>query len=321
MLNIRLSALALAGMSVLSSTSATTLTEDFSADPLQNGWKIYGDTNLFRWDSVNKNLAVIWDSSKSNSYFYHSLGAILAVADDFRLEFDLRLQDTQATGSFELAVGFLNLADAQRADFSRPGADTPNLFEFDYFPDGGFGPSIDATLSDTNVNTTNMSDFYFAYDNLPLNFGVTYHVKLTHVAGQPSIIGEVSTNGQVYTSLPNIYAGPIADFRLDTLSITSYSAAGDTSGDSLLAHGSVGNFVATLPPPPVQSLAGAFSNGVWRVQFADNLNWLYTLQRTVDFVSWANVSAPASGNGTNLVLSDLNAPAGDAFYRVRAQRP
>src|ERR1051325_6612720 len=44
--------------------------EDFRFNPLTNGWKVFGQTNLFAWNATNQNLEVIWDSSKSNSYFY-----------------------------------------------------------------------------------------------------------------------------------------------------------------------------------------------------------------------------------------------------------
>ena len=81
------------------------------------------------------------------------------------------------------------------------------------------------------------------------------------------------------------------------------------------------NFVVTLPPPPVQNLTGAFSNGVWQVQFSSQSNWLYTLERTADFQSWTNVSPATPGNATNLFLQDTNQPADQAFYRVSAQRP
>ena len=109
------------------------------------------------------------------------------------------------------------------------------------------------------------------------------------------------------------------DFLVDTFSISSYSSTGDDF-DSVLAHGSVGNVVVTLPPP-AQNLAGGFSNGVWRVQFTDHTNWLYTLERTADFQSWTNVHAATAGNGTNLFLSDTNPPTDKAFYRVSAERP
>ena len=72
---------ALAGMFVMSVVHATVITEDFSADPRSNGWQIFGNTNLFQWDSTNHNLDVTWDSSQTNSYFYHPLGTILTRDD------------------------------------------------------------------------------------------------------------------------------------------------------------------------------------------------------------------------------------------------
>lgn len=79
--------------------------------------------------------------------------------------------------------------------------------------------------------------------------------------------------------------------------------------------------MVTLPPPPIQNLTGAFSNGVWQVQFTDRTNWLYTLQRTADFQSWTAVSVPADGNRSSLFLQDTNPPANKAFYRINAQKP
>lgn len=306
------------GLVAASACGAATFEEDFSNDPLQNGWKIFGDTNLFHWDSTNQNLDVTWDSSQTNSYFYHSLRTILAKSDAFSLSFDLQLNDVTWSGSPELAVGLFRFSDATNANFSRPAADTPNLFEFDYFPDNGIGqPAIVATLSDTNVSSTNTRDFYFVYDNQPLNSGVVYHIVLTHTAGQPTISGEVFANGQLYSSLPGPFYGPITDFRLDTISVSSYS----DPGNSLLAHGTVDNFVITLPPPPVQNFSGTLTNGIWQAQFLSQSDWLYTLQRTTNFISWDNVSIATSGNGTNLFLPDNHPPPDNAFYRIRADRP
>src|ERR1019366_3157399 len=112
---MKIRSLAIASLFVLSAASAfaATITENFSTNPLQHGWQIFGDTNLFQWDSVNQNLAVTWDSSQPNSYFYHPLGTILTRNDDFSVAFDLQLNDAEASGyGFELAVGFLNLAEA-----------------------------------------------------------------------------------------------------------------------------------------------------------------------------------------------------------------
>ena len=80
-------ALAAAGFAFVSTLDAGTLTENFSHDPALDGWQVFGDTNLFHWDSVNHNLQVTWDSSQSNSYFYHPLGTILGTNDDFSMSF------------------------------------------------------------------------------------------------------------------------------------------------------------------------------------------------------------------------------------------
>src|SRR5947207_13370380 len=87
----RIRSLAFASLFVLSAAHATTITENFTNNPLQNGWQVFGDTNLFQWNSVNQNLAVTWDSSQTNSYFYYQLGTILARDEDFSVSFDLRL--------------------------------------------------------------------------------------------------------------------------------------------------------------------------------------------------------------------------------------
>jgi hypothetical protein len=317
----KIRSLALAGLFVLSAArcGAVTFTENFSADPLQNGWHVFGDTNLCLWDAARQNLDVTWNSTNQNSYFYHPLGTVLAMDDNFSVSFDLQLSNSAATGyGFELAIGLLHWSDATNAAFSRSSGNSPNLFEFDYFPPDGFGDlySIDATLKDTN---SGYAGFYFAYDSLPLNPDVIYHVTLAHHANSPTISGEVLTNGQVYTSLTNIYSGSPGDFRLDTLSISSYQD--DGFGDSIVASGTLDNFVVTLPPPPVQALTGILTNGAWQAEFISRSNWLYTLQRSADFHAWTDVSTATAGDGTNLFLPDINPPAGNAFYRVKAERP
>src|SRR4051812_21559778 len=228
------SLLSVAGLflSFCNSSSGAVFQESFATDPSQAGWRTFGDASPFHWNSANGNMDVAWDSAKPTGYCYHPLGTTLAIEDAFSLEFDLRLADAQATGFFQLAIGLFNLADATNSSFSRATAASPNLFEFDYYPDGGFGPSIDATLADSTVTATNTSHFYFAYDNLPLDLETAYHIVLSHAAGAHDVAGMVFTNGAVYTTLPNSFPGPITDFRLDTVSISSYTSRDDPYGDS-----------------------------------------------------------------------------------------
>jgi hypothetical protein len=314
MFKVRLAVLALAGWSVVSAARAATIQEDFSSNPSQDGWQVFGDATLFRWDSTQRNLAVTWDSSQTNSYFYHTLGTILTTNDDFSVEFDLTLSDaTTANYGSELAIGFLHRREAFSPDFLRSMGTSPNVAEFDYFPPSQIAASIDATLIDGGNN------FYFAYKMAALNPGTVYHVRLAHSAGEMALSGLVLTNGQPYVSLTNLTGATTADFRLDVLAISSYQD--DGYDDSVLAHGTVDNLVVTVPPPPLQGFTGTLANGSWRGQFLSTINWLYTLERTVDFQTWIPVSGSLAGTGGVLPIQDSNSPTSQAFYRVRAERP
>src|SRR5665213_2400235 len=109
--------LAIASLSVLSVVRANTITEKFSADPSQDGWQVFGDTNLFQWDSTNHNLDVTWDSTQPNSYFYLPIGKTLTVTDSFCIQFDLQLSNAVAFGyGQQLAIGLLHWVDATNAD-------------------------------------------------------------------------------------------------------------------------------------------------------------------------------------------------------------
>jgi hypothetical protein len=319
---------ALAIMAILSvcrASVAGTLAENFTSDPFQNGWQAFGNTNLFQWDSANHNLAVTWDSSQSNSYFYHPLGTTLGKADAFAVDFDIQLNSLQWTNTFQLAVGLLNISSAMDPGFSRALGTSPDLFEFNYFPDSGDGfgdPDIAASMTDGTGDVSTFPNFYFIYDNLPMKLGTNYHVTLTHGAGAGFISATVLTNGQVYTTMPFSFAGSIGEFRLDALSISSYSGAGQDPAfaGSLLAHGTVDNFVVTLPPL-ARNLAGGFTNGIWQARFNTYTNATYALQRSTNLTAWSDVTDSVAGSGNALTLSDTNAVADKAYYRVRASQP
>ena len=306
--------------------SAAQWSETFAADPLANDWKVFGDTNFFQWDSANQNLAVTWDSAQTNSFFYRPLGTILTKADDFGFSFDLQLADLaigvnpSKTNTFELAVGFINLASATRVDLHRGvginslyGA--RNICEFDYFADSGFG----ATVSPTLISSNNQFATVFAYP-LELDPGALFAVTMNYTASNKTLRTTMTRNGDAYGLIPDVILGvTFKDFRLDQFAVCSYSDVG--ADGSLLAHGVVDNLVVTVPPPPVQNLSGIFTNHLWQAGFLSRSNWLYTLERTMDFQVWTNVSVAVTGNATNLFLADTNPPASRAFYRVRGERP
>ncbi len=305
---------------------ALTVMEDFSTDPLAHGWQVYGNTNLFRWNSTNQNLAVTWDSSQTNSYFSLPLGTILARPDNFGVAFDLQLTDlangTNAakTNAFELVLGFINLASATSTNLWRGAGVSAahggrNTGELDYFPDSGYG----ATISPTLLSSNNQYATSFSFP-LTLDPGALFHVAMNFTATNKTLHTTMTRNGQPFGPINDTILGSsFTDFRFDRFAVISYSDIG--SDGSLLAHGTVDNIVLTLPPPPMQALTAGFTGNVWTAQFLSRSNWLYTLECTTDLSSWNCASLSTNGNGGSLTLPATNAPPGRAFFRMRADRP
>jgi hypothetical protein len=305
-----------------------TITESFSTDPESRGWRSFGITNLLMWNSTNQNLTAIWDSSQSNSFFFLPLQTILTRADDFSMALDLYLNDVNAgidpskQSTFEFTFGFLNLDNATKPGFLRAGGVSPNLVEFDYFPDTGFGGTVWPSFWSTNssLNYGGSSDYTLV--DLPVRRQM--HISLSYTASNSTLTTEVLTNGAPFVPIHAVkLSNSFTDFRVGAFAIESYSDAGQdpSYGGSLLAHGTVDNIVLTVPDPPVRNLSLGKMDNQWQATFLGNSNWVYLLERTTNFVNWSATSSIVPGNGGILVLSDTNGPTGAGFYRVRAQRP
>jgi hypothetical protein len=312
--------LALAGLTSTCATAApmATFEETFATEPAARGWHTQGERALFNWDAAGQGLDVTWDSSKTNSFFYRSLGTVLARDDDFSLSFDLQLRDVWAANAFEVAVGFVRLAEASRPDFYRgSGADSPNLVEFDYFPDTGFGATVSPAI--TSSNSSFATGFTWP---LEIVLDSVHHVELRYAASNQTLVTTLTRNGEALGPIKDVKLGAdFSDFRVDAVAVCSYSEAGQEEAwkGQILAHGRVDNLVVTLPPPPLAEVAGQFSGGRWEVQFSSRANWTYTLEGTSDFKTWTSL-ASAVGNGMRLTLRDGQLYAAQ-FYRIRAERP
>lgn len=312
--------LALAGLSAGAGAvaQAAVFEETFAADPVAQGWRVHGDAALFQWNAAGQNLEVTWDSSRANSYFYRPLGTVLARDDDFSLAFDLQLQEVQAKNMFQVALGFIHLADATRPNFYRgTGMDSPNLVEFDYFPDTGYGATVSPTFISSN------SGFATTF-NWPLDLTLeqTFKVEMRYTAANQTLVTTMTRAGEAFGPISDVkLESSFSDFRVDAVAISSYSEAGQDPawGGSILAHGRVDNLAVTVPPPPIAEVGCEFANGRWEVRFATRANWTYTLERTEDFKGWTTVTQ-ASGTGEQVTLSDEQ-PQARQFYRVRAERP
>jgi hypothetical protein len=305
------------------------ITEDFSSDPTRGAWNLFGDATLFHWNSAAGNLGVTWDSSHPNSYLRLPLQTILTRNDDFGVAFDLTLNDIAAgvsaakPGTFQIAIGFQNQADASRTNFIRgTGSDSPNLVEFDFFPDTGFGPTVWPGIFPTNgtMNYSGSSDF--SVFDLPV--GALMRVSLQFSAASRSATLSITTNGTLVGPITTAHlATNFTAFDVDTFAIASYTDAGqDPSGaGSILAHGILDNIALTLPREAVRFASGSLVSNQWQMSFLSRTNWTYVLESTSNFNTWTNASPVVSGTGRFLDLVDTNQfPADRRFYRISGTR-
>jgi len=300
--------------------------QDFAIDPHDRGWETEGDTNLFLWNEELQHLAVTWDSSKPNSYFRYPLGTIGTAEDDFSVSLDLLLNDIAIgvrpgyPGTFQIAFGFQNRADADKPEFIRgTGANTPNLVEFNFMPDSGFGPTVWPAMFPTNglMNYSGSGDF--GVFELPV--GVKMEINLGYTASNHTATLTIRTNGML---VGEVVDAPLVDaqkgFRFDAFSISSYSdeGQGDFPG-TILAHGIIDNILVRPPPPPVVAMNGRIISGQWEHEVLTVNGWRYILEATHDFSAWFEVSSQQEGTGEWI---NFHAPlAGTArFFRVKATR-
>ncbi len=312
-------------MALASTASAGGFEEPFASPPDPAAWQTFGDTALFAWDADAQALRVTWDSSRPNSFFAHRLGTVLNRYDDFKLSFSLRLDQVAVAVNpakaytFELAIGFLNWNNATNATFRRgTGAGSPNLVEFDYFPDSGYGATLWPTFiaSDGRFNYNGSEDFTL----LELETGPVYRVEMNYTAADQTLRTRLWEDGAPAGPIHDVpLASRFTDFHVDTFAIESYSD--DGAQGSLLATGTVDDIVLEIPPPPVGQLSGGFAGANWEITFAARTNWVYSLERTTDLAHWSALTTNVvAGTNGPLVLTDPSPPAA-AWYRARADKP
>ena len=309
--------------------------QDFTSDPMAQGWSIFGDPGLFRWNQARQNLEVIWDSSRPNSYFQWPLGTLLTRSDDFSVALDLELNDIiggfnpSKPAPMQLAFGFQNRSEAESPGFNRPtSSDSPDLVEFNFFPDTGFGPTVWPAVYSTNSAMNYNGSGDFSLFDLPV--GVPMHIVLNFASSNQTLTTMITTNGVLagpittarLATQSSSFGGPFTQFQVDTFAISSYTDQGVAAGpyaSSILAHGAVDNILVTVPPPPIRHLSHSWSEGQWVEAFISRTNWNYVLQATTNLSTWSNVGTLQPGNGGRMLMQDT--PSGaipSRFYRIQA---
>jgi hypothetical protein len=314
-------ALALALAAVRS--RAEVWTEDFSTSPALRGWKVSGNTNLFRWDADAGRLNVTWDTANPHSFFALPLGRTLTTADDFLADLTLHLTDiaggvrASRPGAMPLSLGFLNLTGALSANYQRGAGRAKDLLEFTWFPAGeipGFG-AVDPTVSPITWDSAGKVAAAFTFPVAPMA-GSTCRVRLEYRAADRTVTPSLLRGDQAWPLNPLKLPATFGSFALDAFAVMVWNEATSLS-DSLLAHGWLDNIRLELPPAPIGRVALI---GEGEVRCATLKGWRYTLEASGDLRNWSDV-AFGSGTGAPLSLYDQrDAVFREQCYRVRADR-
>ncbi|MGB9601555.1 MAG: hypothetical protein ACP5MG_13205 [Verrucomicrobiia bacterium] len=299
--------------------------ETFDRNPYQNGWSAYGNSNLFVWN--NSILYVKWDSSNPNSYFYKPLGTTLTAQHRFGFGFDIYLTNVLAGTTpgkpftFQLAIGLINFTNATSPGFFRgTGIDSPNVVEFDYFPDSGFG----ATISPTIISVSNEFATSFNFP-LELTTNVLFRVNMDYDPIQGKLTTLITSNGAPFAPITDVYLGTnFSGFFVDTFAICVYTDEGQDPmwSGSITAKGFVDNISFYWTHPAAPQLAANLDKTLprYQISFQSQSMWWYTLERSEDLKTWLPVLPPMPGTGSLMTLSDAAPPQERAFYRVKAEK-
>lgn len=308
-------------LGLLTTVNAAVFFEDFQGAPSTLDWHIHGDPSFFQWNEAG-HLDVTWDSTQTNTFFIHPLQSVLGRHDDFKIEFELMLDSVgyQSNGNpltpFEIALGFINSADATHTNFFRgKGAGTvKNLVEFDYFPDTGYGDTIWPAFWSTNttLNYTDQNDYVLAA--LPLNKVLA--ITMNYDPETESLTTNITADGEPLVTAHQQQLSPsFTDFRVDAFAISSYELQGNTS---LHAQGRFDNIRITFPQP-VTELAITENEGAWSTSFTSRTNWIYQLEESNELNDWLSTETEFEGTGETIEMP-VTKTGPEVFTRIRATR-
>ena len=291
--------------------------EDFSVDPLASSWVVHGDESLFEWNAEAGVLAVTWDSEKPNSSFYRPLGLVVTEADAFAFTFEIALDEVKAGHldgqpyTFEVAVGLVDIESAKADELSRgTGSDSPNLVEWNYFPDTGFGATVSPVI--TSGKSQFAAGFTFP---AALAAGGKYSVRMEYDPGERTLKTFMLENSKAWKEIQSVkLQDDFSGFAVDAFSISSYTAKGTES--SLFATGTVDNLAIAVDRSQPRIVGARLIDGQWRARTFGFAAADYLLERSADLHDWQPVGNGVLSDGFYFRLIDEEPPDGGGFYRL-----
>ena len=291
--------------------------EGFSVDPLVSSWVVHGDESLFEWNAEAGVLAVTWDSEKPNSGFHRPLGLVLTESDAFAFTFDIALDEVKVGHldgqpyTFEVAVGLVDIESAKGDGLSRgTGSDSPNLVEWNYFPDTGFGATVSPAIASGKSQFAAGFTFPAA-----LAAGEKYSVRMEYDPGERTLKTFMLENSKAWKGIQSVkLQDDFSGFAVDAFSISSYTAKGTES--SLFATGTVDNLAIAVDRSQPRIVGARLIDGQWRARTFGFATADYLLERSADLHDWQPVGNGVRSDGFYLRLIDEETLDGGWFYRL-----
>jgi len=309
--------------------------EGFSTNPTESsGWRTFGDSSLFAWDSKHERLSVTWDSRKPNSYFYLPFGSRIFRHEDFSVSFTLQLDhielgiDPEKSFTFPLAIGLIQTGEAFRDNFYRGSGihaeyGPRGLAEWSYHPDSGFG----ATISSGLISQDNQWSVENTFP-LELQTGSVYEVELNYTADDQTLRTTMTEDGSPFgpikdANLGTVFGGPAGEFteiNVDAFALINYSDAQQPSPEwdgSILANGWVDNV-------SIRRNTSLNIDGIERTETSITVmtqasaGWEYWLESTDNFIDWETRGYASSDSTGTLSIKDQGPEQTAGFYRVRS---
>ncbi len=148
----------------------------------------------------------------------------------------------------------------------------------------------------------------------------------------------LSENGQMLAT--NSVGGMITDGATNGISLVEQTTTGQlplgtrriellleaksnstTSTNNYASADDLSLVLMEIAEPPVFTMQAGFTNGsIMRVEFPSVTNWLYQLERSINFTNWTPLTPVFTGDGNPATLMDTDPPTDRAFYRINAQR-
>jgi len=303
--------------------SAATLIEEFDSNPMERGWSVSGQTNLFAWNEADQRLEVAWDSSAPHSLFALPLGETLTTNESFAFGLDLVLTEAAGgarpprTGAMQVAFGLLDLDRARREHYGRSAGRAFDLVEFNWFPEGeipGFGV-VDPTVSPVLFDSAGRVAAAFTFP-LELALGVPQRIRCEFDRKRRELRTTLDSGGVEQIIRTVKLPAAFADFSLNAFAVMNWSEA-DGPFDSILARGHVDRIVIELPPPPIGAIE---MTATGQVSFDVIGGWRYDVEASEDLIHWTLVLGVAGSGGRATVPDHRVISSGRQYYRVRATR-